>query len=248
MITPPLVALVLLLQGLQPAFDVQRRSEAQRHFNAGEESMRAESWEVAAAEFKAAAALEPLMVLAHYNLGQSYMALKRYPEAVQAYLRCREAVDTLNSADQSQALEHDREIDDQVRELREQIRRLQSAKLQDPGNQIMMVEERIRLLEASRGRSGKRHGESLPELSLALGSAYFRQGELDDAEREYEAAVKASPKLGAAHNNLAVIYMLSERFKESHEAIRKAEKAGFPVSPNLKRELETREQQAASKP
>jgi tetratricopeptide (TPR) repeat protein len=128
------------------------------------------------------------------------------------------------------------------------VRRLQSARLQDPGNQIMMVEERIRMLESTRRKGGQEQGQALPELNLALGSAYLRQGALDDAEREYLAAIKANPKLGAAHNNLAVIYMLSERFPAAHDALRKAEKAGFAVSPNLKRDLEAREKAASAKP
>ncbi len=40
---------------------------------------------------------------------------------------------------------------------------------------------------------------------MALGSAYFRNGTLPDAEREYREALKIDSQVGEAHNNLAVV-------------------------------------------
>src|SRR5215472_10326591 len=68
-----------------------QRQEARRHYQVGEDQMRTESFEVAAAEFRLATRLDPLFDLAHYSLGQADMALKRYAEAAEAYLACREA-------------------------------------------------------------------------------------------------------------------------------------------------------------
>jgi Flp pilus assembly protein TadD len=74
-------------------------------------------------------------------------------------------------------------------------------------------------------------------ISLALGSAYFRSGSMSDAEREYLAALQADPKLGEAHNNLAVVYMLSGRYPQADAEIKAAEKSGFRVNPQLKEDL-----------
>ena len=52
-------------------------------------------------------------------------------------------------------------------------------------------------------------------VSLALGSAYFRSGQLEDAEREYKAAIAADPRAGEAHNNLAVVYFETNRICRS---------------------------------
>ncbi|HEY8149658.1 MAG TPA: tetratricopeptide repeat protein [Vicinamibacteria bacterium] len=224
-----------------PLNDAQRRAEAQQHFSAGQDSMHAEAFERAVREFKAAIELDPQLVLAHYNLGQAHMALKQYPEAVQAYLGCRQAIEHLNSLQQGQIVERDHEIDDQIHDLRDLIRRVRQERTADPGNKIMMIEERIRVLEGIRGKGNDRHARVPAELYLALGSAYYRQGALADAEREYAEAIKSDAKLGPAHNNLAVIYMLSGRYKEARVALQKAEKSGFPVNPNLKRDLEARE-------
>ena len=79
------------------------------------------------------------------------------------------------------------------------------------------------------------------EVHLALGSALMRQNKLSEAEAEHVAAVKADKKLGAAHNNLAVIYMLTGRFEEARHAVKQAEKTGFPVPKALKDDIKKRE-------
>lgn len=237
-----------LLAGSQAGLsDVQKREEAQRRFAQGEKHMQEEAFERAVSAFQGAIELDPLMLLAHYNLGQAHMALKQYPLAVQAYQGCRQALKDINSLEQGQVVAREQQTDDQIRELKEILTRLKSAREADTGNRVMMIEERIRVLESTRRKGGQVAPEPA-ELPLALGSAYFRQGAFEDAEREYKQAVALNAKLGAAHNNLAVIYMLSGRFAESHEAIKKAEKAGFPVHPNLKRDLEAREKGGGAKP
>ena len=236
-------AVLALVLADSPMSEGLKRAEAQRHFTAGQDKMQAELFEQAVREFKTAIELDPSLVLAHYNLGQSYMALKAYPAAVQAYLGCREAIERLDSLQQGQSVEHDQQIDDQIRELEQLLRNLQRERRQDSRDNVrtMMVESRIRVLEGLRGK-GKNERTRIPaELYVALGSAYYRQGALADAEREYTAAIKTDPKMGPAHNNLAVIYMLSGRYKEAHVALQKAEKNGFAVNPNLKRDLAARE-------
>ena len=78
------------------------------------------------------------------------------------------------------------------------------------------------------------------EISLALAGAWFRQGNVEEAEKENRNALKGRPDYGQAHNNLAVIYMMTGRFPEAREAVEKAEKSGFAVNPKLKEELERR--------
>ena len=58
-----------------------------------------------------------------------------------------------------------------------------------------------------------------------------------DAEREYRAALAVDPKLGEAHNNLAVVCMLTGRFPDAEQEIKAAEKNGFKVNPQLKEDL-----------
>jgi Flp pilus assembly protein TadD len=84
-------------------------------------------------------------------------------------------------------------------------------------------------------------GNGVPAfVSLALGSAYFRAERMTDAERQYRAAIEADPKAGEAHNNLAVVLTLTGRFDEADKEIALAEKSGFRVNPELKKDLAAR--------
>lgn len=75
------------------------------------------------------------------------------------------------------------------------------------------------------------------ELPLALGTAYHRLGELDQAEREYLSALQINRRLGEAHNNLAVLYLQLGRVKEARMQASLAEKSGFRLHPHLRDEL-----------
>ena len=59
----------------------------------------------------------------------------------------------------------------------------------------------------------------------------------EQAEFEWKAALEVNPKLGEAHNNLAVVYLQTGRFAEAEAAIKAAEKAGFRVNPQLKEDV-----------
>jgi Flp pilus assembly protein TadD len=134
-------------------------------------------------------------------------------------------------------------MEDQIKELRDGLRAVQgSTKLGAMGlreNMVLKLEEQIRSLENAK-RRGASAAEIPAEFSLALGSAYFRSGHLQDAEREYGAAIKANSKMGEAHNNLAVVYMMTGRPKEAEQSLRQAEKAGYRVNPQLKKDIAQR--------
>ncbi len=78
------------------------------------------------------------------------------------------------------------------------------------------------------------------EISLALAGAYFRSGNLVEAEKENKNALKANPDFGQAHNNLAVLYMMGGKIPEAQAELALAEKSGFTINPKLKEELERR--------
>lgn len=225
----------------QESPDKQKRQEALSHYQAGIKHMRSEDWPAAEREFKSAIQLDPLLTLAHYSLGQTYMATKRYPDAIKAFEACNEAymkVAGLGITDSNLA---DQRRHEEIRELREAINQYQTGALKSnqAQNQILKLESRLAELERQKGRGAQ--GAEIPaEFSLALGSAYYRNSALPEAEREYKAALKVNSKLGEAHNNLAVVYMLTGRFDEAKAEIKLAEKAGFQVNPKFKDDLEQR--------
>jgi tetratricopeptide (TPR) repeat protein len=221
--------------------DENQQREALKHYRAGEQLMYAESWDAAAQEFRQAIQLNPLMTIAHYGLGQVYMETKRYPEAIRAFTEARAAATRLATLAGSERAAAERMRDDQRRALQQALDQVRSgqAKVADPIREGLRLESRIHDLESTRHRDIDPL-QAPPEISLSLGSAYFHTGALADAEREYRAAIQARPAFGEAHNNLAVVCMMTGRLDEAKDEVRRAEKAGFPVNPQFKKDLDRR--------
>lgn len=220
--------------------DEARRTEAIEHYRRGQTLMFAEQFDAAAEAFSRAIARDPLLTLAHYGLGQAYMALRRYASAIEAYTACREAHRGLFALHQRRVIDLDRRSQEEVRELKDAITALQSGRVKSVAAtvdaRVAALENRIRDLERMRGQDSGTFRVPA-EVSLALGSAYFRNGDRADAEREWRAAVDVNPRLGEAHNNLAVIFLLTARPQDAAEAVRQAERSGFRVNPQLKADI-----------
>lgn len=232
--------LSVLILSLSTAEAQTPQTRAIEHLRAGQEALQAERWEIAEREFKAAIELDPLLELAHYGLGQTYMATKRYVEAVRAFVATRDAYQRGAGDQMVNSLAAERRIEDQIRTLKDQRRGLESGRYRTPNlqNTLVKIDDQIRQLEAGRGR--KRDGSTPvtpPYISVALGSAYFRTSAFADAEREWRAALEVDPKIGEAHNNLAVVLMLTGRFDEAEREVELAEKSGHKVSDRFKDDL-----------
>jgi tetratricopeptide (TPR) repeat protein len=196
--------------------------------------MSAERFAQATEEFIKAIDLDPLLSLAHYQLGQASMNLQRYASAIKAYKDCIEAERQLFTLKQTNRFEVEKQKDDEIRELKNL---LDSGKGRAPT--MMGLEQRLRDLENQRHQTGGTFQPPAQAL-VALGSAYFRNGDRDAAEAQWRAAIEANPKLGEAHNNIAVIYMQTGRFEEALQELTLAEKAGFKVNPQFKADLKER--------
>lgn len=234
-----LVVLVLSAAGIangQVAEEISRRQAVER-YRTGQDLMMAERYEEAASEFTAAIELDPLLTLAHYGLGQANMALKRYPAAVRAFLQGRGAYEQLAALHQRNTAESERRRTDEINELKDSINRIRTGQIKNPSPGLAeRMEARVNDLERTR-RTSPDKMQIPAELSLALGSAYFRNGQREDAEREWKAAVAVNDRLGEAHNNLAALYAMSGRKKEAEAAVRAAERARFRVNPQLKADI-----------
>lgn len=231
-----LVAAAAMPVEAQKIADQESRREALVLYRAGQEYMSAERYELAADEFSKAVAKDGLLTVAHYGLGQAYMNLKRFASAINAYGDCIDAMRVLHDLQETNKFDVDKQRDDQIRELRGVLDR---ARRGARAPTVMALEQQLRDLENLRRVIG---GPFRPpaEVLLALGSAHFRNGDGEAAEVQWKAAVEANPKLGEAHNNLAVIYMQTDRLAEAEQALNLAEKAGFRVNPQFKEDLKKR--------
>ena len=219
---------------------------AEQRLKEGQRLMASERFEQAAEAFREAIQLSPLLVMAHYGLGQAHMALKEYPSAVTAFRGAREAFHKRAAENVNTRMEYENAREDRMRSLRDKIRENQERQL-PPGSRaaqqrdIRVQQWELEISTLQRAQNDLQ-SQTIPPLppgfSLALGSAHFRSGQLPDAEREYRAALLVQPSLGEPRNNLAVVLLLTGRPAEAKEQLSLAEKNGFKVSAGLKKDVE----------
>ena len=236
-----LLAVTFLLAGASKPATVQ----AERLVKEGDRLLGSERYEQALQVYRQAIELDAAMMLAHYGAGQAQMALKQYPEAITSFRDARDAFNVRAAQNQDRRFDNERLRQDRVQVLRDRIRENLERVVQ-PGSAaerardraIQQSENQIQLLQRAEGEVGGAPPPLPPGLSLALGSAYFRSGKLEDAEREYRAAIEAQPKLGEPRNNLAVVLFLTGRADEAQKEVQSAEKNGFQVASGLKKDIE----------
>ena len=216
------------------------RDQARGPYKEGLDHMRTERFAEAIKAFESAIAIDDSFDMAYYMLGRAHMAKRSYAPAVQALSKAKtifsaEGIKQFQTKQEAQRHRQYRllAIDDTLQQLRQQP--------QTPPvlAEIQRLEERKRQLEDVDRSQDSTSG--VPGfVSLALGSAYFRTGNLTEAEKAWREAVAADKRMGEAHSNLAVIYMETKRYDEAERAIKEAEKVGFRVNPQLKDEIKKR--------
>lgn len=237
------VALVAFVATVSPAPGQTPgdRQKARIANKAGWDYMRAEAFEKAVTAFQQSIELDPSFEMSFYGLGRAHLALKQFVSATSALSRCRDLYIAQVGRQFTNQQEAQRYRQDRITELDELIRQLQSAPqtaaVQD---QLRQVQEQKRQIQEfiTRGNNSMTITSGVPAwVSLSLGSALFRSGKLADAETEYKAAISADPRSGEAHNNLAVVYLETNRVNEALASINAAKKTGFKVNPELEKTI-----------
>jgi tetratricopeptide (TPR) repeat protein len=222
--------------------------QANRHYALGWRAMHSENWAEAAKEFQQAIDSDPKFNLAYYALGRAEMGLRNFPKAIAAYIKCRNLYVTSSGERFTNQLEATRRLDDRILEtqtaLTEANNQSSSAKGGTQSASLMRQELQRQLdqLQQARDRNINYTVDvTVPYfVPMALGAAFFRNGQFADAEREYKAAIDTNPDSGETHNNLAVLYLLTGRLDDSTREIALAEKSGFRVNPQFKQDLEAK--------
>jgi tetratricopeptide (TPR) repeat protein len=101
--------------------DEQSRRQALELYRTGQEFMSSEQFEKAADAFTKAIGKDALLTVAHYQLGQAYMNLKRYASATRAYKGAIDAMAALHHLAQSSRFQVDKARQEEIRELRVEI-------------------------------------------------------------------------------------------------------------------------------
>jgi tetratricopeptide (TPR) repeat protein len=231
------VVFILVAQGAaaQPS---PTPTGATRAYRTGLALLAAEYWEDAAQAFTSAIDVDPRFTLAYYGLGRARMGLKEFDRAVVALSRCRDLYRAELGERAANQLAANQRHQEQMFVLREALREHQAGP-QTAGSQTLarQLQDQMRDLENTTGGGADLRTRAPAFLSLALGSAYFRAGRTAEAEAAYLDAVAANPRLGEAHNNLAVTYLAFGRVADAERALALAERHGFRVHPQLKRDV-----------
>ena len=213
--------------------DQRGRREALQSYRTGADFISSGRFEQAVEQFRKAIQKDHLLVEAHYELGQAYMGLRQYPSAIKAYQDAIVASRALHDLEQHDRVAIEMALDDRIREIDESIHGPFSTE-----SRLELQARRRRLDFIKRQGTGIAEAlEPQAESLFALGSAYFRNGQLMDAEAQWKEALKVNASMGKAHNNLAVLYMLIGRLDEAEEEVRLAERNGTQVNPQLKDDL-----------
>jgi tetratricopeptide (TPR) repeat protein len=220
----------------------QTDPNARVHYRTGLQLMSSEHWDSAAESFMRAIDLDPKFALAHYWLGRARIAGAKYVAAIAALQRCRELFLQELGTRASDQLAANTRRQDRLREIRELIRERQRGRQTAATERVIMHLEMLEHDIESQQSSGSSMDFKLAVpafVSLSLGSAYFRKGDLGPAEEHYRAAIAANPKMGEAHNNLAVVLLTTGRPEDASKSIKDAERYGYRVNPQLKKDIET---------
>ena len=222
---------------------------ANKHYAQGWSAVRAESWDDAVREFQDAIDNDPKFALAYYSLGRAHMGRRDFAKAIAAYTKCREIHNRGGGEQFSTQMEARQRLTDRIFEYQTALN--QATNLAPAGkgtsqSQSLYVRElqaKISRLEQARDRKNDVSIESAEVpyfVPMALGAAYFRSGQFEDAEREYKEAVATNAGSGETHNNLAVLYLTTGRFDAADMEVRAAEKSGFRVAEALKGDIKRR--------
>jgi tetratricopeptide (TPR) repeat protein len=176
-----LIAAMTSALAAQRLADPQSRREALQFYRIGQEFFTSEKFDRAAEEFSKATAKDPLFTLAHYQAGQSYMNLKRYASAIQAFQRCIESTRSLYGLAETNRFAVEKQRDDEVREMRETVKVLQQS-----GHQLLAMRAEQHLLDLDEVNS------KLGEAHNNLAVVYLQTGRVAEAE----AAIKTAEKAG----------------------------------------------------
>jgi tetratricopeptide (TPR) repeat protein len=217
---------------------------ANQHYRTGWEAMRKEAWDDAAREFQAAIDSDEKFALAYYSLGRAEMGLRNFQKAIAAYTACKDMYVRIGGERYTNQLDYQRRLDDRILEYQTAIQQAQqtsAGKASSQSQQLSVRDLQTKLMTLQQARDRNENvtiEASVPFfVPMALGAAYFRTSQFAEAEREYMAAIESNPASGETHNNLAVLYLMTNRIDLAEKEVAKAEETGFKVNPGLKDDI-----------
>ncbi len=240
-----LLCLVLTVSGILPpaASAVEAPTEqtihlARSHYDKGMKLLETGKEAEGEAELQESARVFPDFADAHLQLGHLSMRRKEYRQALERYLRARDALVELQLLSRRQEMERLRRLQEGIDRLQQQITQMQlSRSSADPGriDAAMVQMERLRQEQT---RLAPQEERPLPaEIHFYIGNARMSLEQFDQAIEDYQRALSQRPGFGEVHNNLAVIYLYKKDYSRAWEHLHAAETAGVRIEPGFREDL-----------
>jgi tetratricopeptide (TPR) repeat protein len=222
---------------------------ANQYYKNGWEAMHKESWDEAAKQFQSAIDTDDKFALAYYSLGRAEMGRRNFQKAIAAYVACKQLYVRIGGEHFTSQLDYRKRLEDQILQYQTTIQQEQQGAVGGVSAQsrqlyLRDLQTKLMTLQQAKERNDiVSMDATVPYfVPLALGAAYFRNGQFAEAEREYNEAIQANADSGETHNNLAVLYLMTGRVDQAEAAVARAEKTGFKVNPGLKQDIRKRRQ------
>lgn len=273
--TGAIISISLALSLAQPLSGQTISPEAMTHWNAAREAESRKQFDVAVTEYRKVTELEPKVPMGFVSLGQSYMERGDYGDAIQPLKRALELDSSLAPAHQllgyallaqgyaAEAIPHLETAHEtgalgiaqlETGRFAEAITNLQAELQKRPNDPDllyylgraggMLSKQSIDMLLAAYPDSARAH-QSMAENLLVLRRT-------DEAQKEYEQALKLRPDTPHLHLELGQVFALASRWPEAEEQFRAETKlqpgnaeAAYRLGDALLRQGKAREAQSA---
>ncbi len=238
-----LVALAALTETtIAIAADVDSSSikKASKLYDKGQRALAAGSVEEAREYFDQALERVPGFPEAEIGLGNIAMASGSFEQAYNHYMRAKDGYGDVGEAMLQVRMKRYTAARDQIRQIEDTMRELQSSNRATEGNPASMdlakYDAQIRQLQAIEPPDPEETGAP-GEIYFYIGNAEFRLGRTNEAILSWEECRDKSPDFPMVYNNLALAYWRAGRIDEARASLIKAEELGFNVHPQFKKDL-----------
>jgi len=231
-------ALPMLAPAQQASYDLHKFMIARSHYTKAMKLLADNKPGEGEAELLEAVKVFPQLAEAYVELGNLSMSRKEFREGLERYLKARDALSELQGIKRLQEVERQRQIQESIDLLNEQISDLSRSQRASDQGKIQQATVRLEKLQQEKTNAQPpTESPFTPEVHFLVGTAQMKLELFEEAAKEFRAALVLRPNFGEAHNNLAVVLYYRRDYPACWEHLRAAEQAGVRVDPQFKEEL-----------
>jgi tetratricopeptide (TPR) repeat protein len=222
----------------QVSYDPHKYMIARSHYTKAMELLADNKLSEGEGELMEAVRTFPQLAEGYIELGNLSMRRGEFREGLERYQKASEALSELQGIKRRQEVERQRQIQESIDLLNQQIGDLSRSQRTSDQGKIQQAMVRLEKLKQERTNSQPSTDTPFtPEVHFLMGTALMKLERFEEASKEFQNALVLRPSFGEAHNNLAVVLYYRRDYPACWEHLRAAEHAGVRVDPRFKEEL-----------